>query len=307
MATTLRSIERQLVALFPQLAVAPLRHHATGFGSIVVETSDQVMFRIARTAGTAEGHAREERLLPALRQSLPVAIPAPEFRAEPGAGGFAHGVIGYRRIPGTPLDPESLPRLELHQVASQVAAFLVALHGFPAQVAAELGVPESDRDRRGLEAIRRAVHPPLKRTLSRREYLRIQGWWDGLLHDAEFGRFTPVLTHGDLWYDHVLLDEEFAHVVAIVDWESAALGDPASDLATQLHLGEAFAEATINAYAALGVRVDEAFRHRMRRHWELREVDGVRQAVALNDRDELEDGVRKLRAGPILAPPRGDV
>jgi aminoglycoside phosphotransferase (APT) family kinase protein len=90
-------------------------------------------------------------------------------------------------------------------------------------------------------------------------------------------------------------------VVGVLDWEHAAVGDPASDLARQLHLGEPFLEAVLREYGARGGEHGGAFRHRIRRRWELLELAGVRAAAALGDAAELAETVEKLRRGPILA------
>jgi aminoglycoside phosphotransferase (APT) family kinase protein len=294
-------IERRLAEHFPELAVAPLRHLETGFGSIVVETSDGVIFRIARHGWAARGHAREAKLLPVLHDRVPLAVPQPRWCVEPGTPSIPYGAIGYRRVPGTPLSPERADELGIETVARQLAAFLLALHRFPAGEAEELGLPDADRDVDGLRAFRDEVLPPLENALAPDEYRIVRAWWDGLLADPEIRRFTPTLRHGDLWYDHLLVDELSGRLVAVVDWEAAALGDPARDLAVQFHLGDEFAEATLAAYAAQGGHVDQSLRHRIRRHWELREFGGIRTAVELNDEEEFVDAIRKLRAGPLLS------
>jgi aminoglycoside phosphotransferase (APT) family kinase protein len=300
MATGLADIERHLANRFPELAVVPLRPLDIGFGSVVVETSDGVIFRIPRHARTAEGHTREAKLLPALSGRLPLAVPEPRWRVEPGAADFPHGVIGYRRLAGTPLTPAVLARLGTETIARELAGFLLALHGFPVEEVEELGLPQADRDLGSLEAFRDDVLPPLSAALAAEEYRTISAWWDRLLVDSELRRFAPTLRHGDLWYDHVLVDEHRGRLVAVVDWEAAALGDPARDFAVQFHLGAEFADAVLAAYGALGGQVDRGLRHRIDRQWELREFGGVRTAAQLDDSEELEDAIRKLRAGPIL-------
>jgi aminoglycoside phosphotransferase (APT) family kinase protein len=297
----LAALERQLAARFPELGVAPLRHLETGFGSIVVETGDGIVFRIARCESAARGHEREATLLPALRDRLPLAVPQPRWRVSPGEPSFPHGAIGYRRLPGSGLSQELVARLGVETVASSLAAFLLALHRFPVEEAEELGLPHADRDPDDLEAFRAGVLPALQDALDPDEYLVVSAWWDHLVADPELRRFTPALRHGDLWYDHVLVDPASGQLLAVLDWEAAALGDPALDLAVQFHLGEPFAAATLAAYAAQGGQVDPGLRHRVRRLWELREFGGVRAAVDLNDQEELEDAIRKLRAGPVLA------
>jgi aminoglycoside 2''-phosphotransferase len=301
MSGEIADIERRLAERFPELTVAPLGHLETGFGSIVVETSDGVIFRIARHVRAARGHAREARLLPVLRGRVPLAVPEPRWWVEPGTPSMPYGAIGYRRLPGTALSPELVGELGREAVARQLAGFLLALHRFPAEKAQELGLPHADHDSDGLRAFRDEVLPPLEDALAPDDYDTVRAWWDRLLVDSEIHRFTPALRHGDLWYDHLLVDESSGRLLAVVDWESAALGDPARDFAAQFHLGDEFAEATVAAYAAQGGNVDEGLRHRIRRQWELREFGGIRTAVELHDNDELEDAIRKLRAGPLLA------
>jgi aminoglycoside 2''-phosphotransferase len=300
MSEEIADIERRLAERFPELTVAPLRHLETGFGSIVVETSDGVIFRIAQNGWAARGHAREARLLPVLHGRVPLAVPEPRWWVEPGTPSLPHGAIGYRRLPGTALSPELVGELGREAVARQLARFLLALHRFPAEEAQEVGLPHADQDPDGLRAFRDEVLPPLADALTPDEYDTVRAWWDRLLVDSEIHRFTPALRHGDLWYDHLLVDESSARLLGVVDWEAAALGDPARDFATQFHLGDEFAEATVAAYAGQGGNVDESLRHRIRRLWELREFGGIRATVELHDEEEFADAIRKLRAGPIL-------
>jgi macrolide phosphotransferase len=297
----LPDLERALGLRFPALEVAPLRQLDIGFGSVVVETRGGVIFRIARHAWAAQGHAMEAKLLPALQGRLPLAVPDPRWRVEPGSPGFPHGAIGYRRLPGRPLSPALLVRLQGEAIAAQLGGFLLSLHRFPAREAEELGLPHADNDPSRLESFRDEVLPPLRDVLEPAEYRTICVWWERLLADPEMFRFTPSLRHGDLWYDHLLIDEPMGGLVAVVDWEAAALGDPARDFAAQFYLGDDFAAATLAAYADQGGEIDQGLRHRVRRQRELREFCGIRTAAELNDQEELDDSIRKLRAGPILS------
>jgi aminoglycoside phosphotransferase (APT) family kinase protein len=287
------TIERGLAERFPQLAIAPLRRLETGFGSLAVETPDGVVFRIARHPDAAAGHEVELRLLPALGSRVPIALPRPEWRIEPGAEDFPFGAIGYRRLAGEPLrSAGSKP------VAPELGAFLAALHAFPVAEAEALGVPFADRHPDDLEALRGTILPALSERLTPMERARIDEWWDAALADEDLTRFEPCLRHGDLWYGNVLVSD--GRVVGVVDWENAAIGDPAHDLATQRHLGSAFANSVLVAYRAAGGLVDARSEHRIQRRWEARELDGIAIAAALDDDAELDECIRKLRAGPIL-------
>ena len=276
----------------------PLVRLDTGFGSVAVETADGVVFRVARHAGAAEGHALEARLLPLLRRWLPVAVPDPRWRVEPGAA-FPFGAIGYRRLAGEPLSPGP-PGASLNLIAADLAGFLVALHGLPLEDAHEAGLPARDRVGDSFAGLCRDVLPVLRERLAAGEYDTVRRWARDFEADEEIDRFAPTVRHGDLWYGNVLVDRAAGRVVGVVDWENAAVGDPASDLARQLHLGEAFAAAVLREYGACGGSVDDALRHRIRRRWELLEFAGIRTASALGDEAELAETVEKLRAGPIV-------
>jgi aminoglycoside 2''-phosphotransferase len=151
----------------------------------------------------------------------------------------------------------------------------------------------------------RDVLPVLRERLSAGEYDAVRRWARDFEADEQLERFAPAVRHGDLWFGNVLVDPAAGRVVGVVDWENVALGDPASDLARQLHLGEAFAAAVLREYRACGGDVDDALRHRIRRRWELLEFAGIRAAAALDDEAELAETVEKLRAGPILGAGRG--
>jgi aminoglycoside 2''-phosphotransferase len=267
---------------FPELSIEPLRLLDVGFGSTVVETADGVIFRIARDTRAAAGHACELRLLPQLAGRLPAAVPEPRWRIEPEAE-FPHGAIGYPKLPGEPVPAAgATPRL-----AEDVARFLQALHALR-DVEAETRPLE-------LEALWAATRPALRLTLAPVELALLDDWWEGIRADERLREFEPALRHGDLWYENLLV--EAGRLVAVVDWEGAAYADPAEDFAPLRHLGEEFADAVLTAYGAA-----DALRHRAERHWELRELHGIRLALELQDAAELADGIAKLRAGPILRP-----
>ena len=267
---------------FPALRIEPLRLLDVGFGSTVVATADGIVFRVARHPRAAAGHARELRLLPQLASRLPVAVPEPRWRIEPDDE-FPHGAIGYRKLPGEPLQATGPTPL----LAADVARFLRALHRLR-----HIDAPSHALE---LDALREPTRPALAAALENHELGRLDRWWDEVRGDERLERFEPALRHGDLWYENLLVDG--GRLVGVLDWGGAAYADPAEDFAALRHLGDSFADAVLDAYGA-----DDALRHRERRHWELRELYGVRLALELQDEEELADAVAKLRRGPILRP-----
>jgi aminoglycoside 2''-phosphotransferase len=273
----------KLQAQFPDLDVAPLRLLDVGFGSTVVETADGVILRIARHARAAKGHAREANLLPQLQDRLPVAIPNPHWRIEPGES-FPFGVIGYRKLPGEALVPADADDI----VAADVAAFIEQLHAVR-----HVDAPSYHAD--PIRELYDTTTEVLRHVLSAEEFERLTVWWEDLGVDERFRSFEPRLRHGDLWYENLLVED--GRLVGVIDWGTAECGDPAEDFDALRHVSDDFADAVLAAYPD----ADADLRHRIERHWELRELWGIFLALDLGDEAELDDGVRKLRAGPVLA------
>jgi aminoglycoside phosphotransferase (APT) family kinase protein len=287
---------------FPDLGtVAPLQVIGEGFRNLVVETANGIVFRIGKNPAAAERHRREVQLLPLLQARLPIAIPDPRWHAPPSAE-IPFGALAYHKLPGTSLGPAMLHRLDVRWITEELAAFLVALHRVPIDETAEIGLVRAPVPEVASEDLRQEGLPVLRSLLSAGEYDAVEAWWSSFLADPVLRTYTSALRHGDLWYEHVLIDEASGHISGILDFEDAAIGDPAQDLAVQLHLGRPFLDRVLDAYREAGGTVDASFVHRTWRLWEAREVAGVLFAARYDDPTELQDAIRKLRAGPILNP-----
>lgn len=211
------------------------------------------------------------------------------------------GVMGYRQLPGISLDPSLLGDGDTTWVAAGIAGFLLALHQFPVDEAWALGLADGGRAEAELVRLRDEVSPALRTLLTSEEYQKVTAWWDALLLDEEMRASTPVVQHGDLWYENILVDPAARRVAGVLDFEHAAIGDPAQDFAIQYHLGEDFANEVIARFRTAGGTLDAGFYHRLRKHWELREFGGLRFALKFDDLEELEDALQKLRRGQILS------
>ncbi len=80
------------------------------------------------------------------------------------------------------------------------------------------------------------------------------------LDDDDLWIFAPCLTHGDLGPAHVLVGAD-GDLAGIIDWEEAAIGDPAWDFAWWLHEMPLQAGRALSAY---GGPPDRRFRDRAR-------------------------------------------
>ncbi len=295
----LAQISQALRATFPELSeIMPLCLLGDGFRSIAIETADGHVFRVAKNSSATSGHLKELELLPLLRDAVSIAIPEPVWYAEPSAL-FPFGVVGYTKIQGQPLTPTRLRPTNVKQIAADIAGFLRELHDFRIE---KLTASISPINAAARQSLRDDVLPTLRNRLTVSEYQTVTRWWEALLCDNRMHCYTPALQHGDLWYENILTDDAAETVVGVVDFESAAVGDPAQDFATQRHLGDEFANRVVDAYLAAGGALDADFPHRMQRLWELREFDGLQFAIRFDDAEEFEDSICKLRNGPVLNP-----
>jgi aminoglycoside 2''-phosphotransferase len=280
--------------------VGAIKHLGEGFDAITVESDDGYVFRIPKDGTRSDALRREARLMPGLAYLLPVRIPVPERVAGP-TDSLPFGASCYRKVPGVPLTPHRLASGDRPALAGQIARVLRALHSFPASEARRIGLP-GPLTAAARQRLRDQTLSALECALSADEIVMIEEWWSETLSDAELDDFTPVLAHGDLWYDHILVDEDSAKITGITDFGSVHLGDPAhGDFAPLRYLGPAFTLEVIRHYYSPASPPASLLR-RTDRYWGLREFWGVEYANRTANRAEFEESIRKLRSGSILLP-----
>jgi aminoglycoside 2''-phosphotransferase len=297
-----RDIADRLARTFPDLGPIEIeRALGTGFNSMAVQTTNGLVFRIARASHVSQGYLLEQRVLPAVRHRLPLAVPEPRWVTE-RSDDFPYGVCGYPMLPGPQLSGQTFDERNAPSLAADVAALLLPMHSIPDDVLSALDLPGPGLRVEHYHRLRAETAPVLRERLSPREYERIDSWWESFLNDPRVHDFEPTLSHGDLWYENMLVDDNARQFTGVVDWEHVSLMDPALDFSTQLHLGERFLALVIDAYRAGGGTFDGDDEYRMRRLWEVREFYGVLHCVRFpDDEEEMADSIRKLRTGAVLS------
>jgi aminoglycoside phosphotransferase (APT) family kinase protein len=221
---------------FPGLRGAPVEVMETGWDNTVHLVGGQWVFRFPRRAVALPGFVRELDVLPRLAPAVPLPVPLPVWRGEPG-GRFPWPFAGAALLPGRELAEAALPEEDRREVAAATGAFLRALHD--PRLAADVG--------RSLPVDPNVRADPSVRVPMARDWLGrlvARGLWrpapapaavrvDALLARAEplgAPAGEPVLVHGDLHVRHVLVDDRGV-ATGIVDWGDVCLADPAVDLA----------------------------------------------------------------------------
>ena len=218
-------LARRLVAAqFPQWAGLPVDPvELDGWDNRTFRLGAELSVRLPNGDWYALQVDKEQTWLPRLAPHLPLAIPQPVARGEPGEG-YPFPWSVYRWLEGTPAASAGalFDRIAL---ASSLAAFLGALQGIDATGGPEPGphnffrggplsiyAEETERsvaalgDAVGADAVRRVFDDALAAR------------WAG----------EPVWVHGDVAAGNLLVRD--GRLAAVIDFGCSAVGDPACDV-----------------------------------------------------------------------------
>jgi len=285
--------QQAIAQCFPQLDVRTWKSNEEGWSSFVLEINGDLILRFPRRPEIVPGLRREMALLPALARALSVAVPQYDYiwPGDEGRTGVCRWpFVGYRKIAGVPLDAAILsPAL-----AGHIGAVVSELHAFPPARAAELGVPGGDAAAWRQEYVetyswvRQLVWPLLAET-AREEAAAL---WEAFLAAETNFRFRPVLVHRDLCGEHILCDPAAGRVNGIIDWEDAAIGDPAIDFVGLLWLcGADFTRQVLAHYAG---PVEETLWSRVEFYTRIVPNYRVRFGLETGQADEVELGMQEM-------------
>lgn len=261
-----------------------------GFSSYVILMGDDLVLRVARHEEAMAGHRRERAILSSLQKYLPFQVPQWVCQAGPSEM-FPFGVVGYRRIFGTPFSLSLASQVHLKGVAQDLARWLAIFHRVPPTdlEGLEPGVDPA------LEELWAEVWPILDRFLTPEEYSRIRLWWERYWQDLDRNRYLPRLVHGDPWGENIILNERLDAIAGLVDFEAVQIGDIAQDFAAQKYLGPDFLRQVVEHYQNLGGEVGNHFAARLQGCSMLRELRGLRYAIRYPQAGELPDALQKIR------------
>ncbi len=189
-------------------------------------------------------------------------------------------------------------------LVDDLGGFLAQVHRIPNEELSSIPFPNTWTPHSQLIEMRDETRPALAERLDQRELGRLDQWWAATLSDEEFQEFEPVLFHGDLWYESLLISEADHRLVGVLDWELARVGDPALDFAPLRYLGLGFLGQVLESYRLAGGRHDDGLERRIATHAVIRELGGVRYAIRHCDVAELTGSLGKLRHTVAMGSPR---
>lgn len=239
--------------------VAAAADDARDFTAAVVIDSEGNRWRI-RSPQHQEAAMRLETELQVLRgfsTSIRAELP---FRVPSVAGVVRREEMRtfvYNHLPGASLNLTELAARP-ERLIDDVGRTIAAIHDLDEAVVDNADLPrytaERFRQRRLNELDQAATTGQIPSVLLRR--------WEHALEEKDLWQFTPVVTHGDLHEDSLLIDDE--RVVAVTGWTDLHIGDPADDFAWLTASSDAkFTDTVLDAYGRH--RRGETDEHLMRR------------------------------------------
>ena len=208
------------------LAADEVRIVAAGWDNTVVRVDDDWVFRFPRREIALPGIDREIALLPRLAPQLSLPIPVPEHIGVYGDPPWRFW--GARHLPGTELKVAG--RIDEIGVAvgRSLGRFVAELHALPA----DSGLPVDPFGR--ADAASRAVRA--RDVMAELRATTLDGLDDPVVEEVlaagEAAGPPPtetVLSHGDLYSRHVLVDENGA-TTAVIDWGDLCMAPRSVDL-----------------------------------------------------------------------------
>jgi aminoglycoside phosphotransferase (APT) family kinase protein len=233
-------VRRLIVSQFPQWADLPIEPvESSGTDNAMYRLGADMAVRLPRIEGAVGNVDREQRWMRRLAPRLPVAIPVPLGRGEPGEG-FPYSWSVCRWIEGENPAVDRLHRPRT--LAGELAGFIAALRRIdPADgPPAGRGVPLATRDaptRAAIDELHGIIDTDAA-TAAWEEALRIPPWPG-----------PAAWVHGDLSPGNVLVGD--GRLSAVIDWGGVGVGDPTVDLIVAWNLLPADVRPAFRA--ALGV------------------------------------------------------
>ncbi|MGO4665397.1 aminoglycoside phosphotransferase family protein [Bosea sp. 2RAB26] len=216
-------VRRLIAAQFPAWADLPIEPiEPGGWDNRTFRLGDQMSVRLPSAAAYAPQVEKEHRWLPKLTPHLPLPIPVPIALGAP-AEAYPWPWSVYRWLDGEPAATN--PIADLTHLAHSLADFLVALQRIDATGGPAAG--QHNFHRGGSLAVYDAeTRSALSALGCRTDIAAAESVWAAALGSQWRG--APVWVHGDIALGNLLMRN--GKLVAVIDFGSSGVGDPACDL-----------------------------------------------------------------------------
>jgi aminoglycoside 2''-phosphotransferase len=237
---------------------ATCEYNGTGQYNDILVINRAMVFRFPKVSESLAQLKVETCLLRGIHKSLPLKVPEPLFENLEGTP-IEEAFMGYHRIPGEPLWPQTLEALKNEQIldslAIQLGGFLNALHNLPI-TDIHCALPRMDTRAETIDIYTR-IHYKLFPYMRLEAQLQTSHHFETFIKVDKNFEYVPVLKHGDFGPSNILFDDQKQVVTGIIDFGGSGIGDPAYDFAGLLSgYGEGFLKRCVKAYPEIETMLD---------------------------------------------------
>jgi aminoglycoside 2''-phosphotransferase len=182
--------------------------------------------------------------------------------------------------------------LHVERLADQLGTFLRALHATPVDVAVTCGVDRPmSSPRQRVEQWLRQVESTVFAALDPDESAWVERRFHDVLAESEAFSYAPVVCHGDLSSDHLLIDPSNCTLVGAIDFGDVAVGDPAGEFTWRAEYGEPFFWRVLSVYGTS----DSWFAARVAFYIDCLPLSQIAYGLKTGNAVDVTEGRRSLR------------
>jgi len=216
-------VQRLLSAQFPQWADLPIVPvPSAGTDNALYRLGDDLAVRLPRIDWAIGQVEKEHKWMPKLAPSLPLAIPIPLEKGQPGEGyPWEWSIYKWHQGKNATLDQIADPI----QAAVDLAEFILALQ----EIDTTSGPDAIEHKLRGVPLVMRDIdtRDAIASMNGMIDFETAIAVWKTALEAPAWDR-SPVWFHGDLLPGNLLFEN--GHLSAVIDFGGLGVGDPACDL-----------------------------------------------------------------------------
>jgi aminoglycoside 2''-phosphotransferase len=246
----------EIAKAYPELSIDTVKFKDDGLTYDIISVNNEWIFRFPKYDWAAEDMVKEAACIEVASRHVSLPLPAWEMSGR--------SFVRYRKIAGTVLTPHEFGKLDREKqerIVSQLAETLSSMHAVAKTELAEAGIGESLTSHSYDDWLKLYddVQQELYDYMTASAKAAVDALFRKIIGDNTFTEYTPAFINGELNDYHLIFDPAEGELKTIIDFGSAGLGDPATDIACLLmQYGELFVSRLSRYYPGLPDLIDRA-------------------------------------------------
>lgn len=223
-----------LVQLQLGIKVEDIKLIGEGFDNVAYLINNQIIFRFPRREIAVSLLQTELELLPYIASKISFNIPNPQFIGKPSQN-YPFPFAGYFKILGSSLCDIANPLIDSKALAKELASWLKELHSIEIKPDYQYNTEDNwrldtkNRLEKATQTINQYKTLYAKNGFNPPELIEVIQSFRNL----KFKDYKPCHIHGDLYYKHIMVDENL-QATGLIDWGDTHVGHPDIDIAAAL-------------------------------------------------------------------------